>query len=76
MFVALHSAKNDEFIGTCKIAHIDWYAATADIGIMIGNKSYWGKGVAVKRLSTCYVVSLLKNELVSLRQVLWEPTKQ
>lgn len=46
VFVALHSAKNDEFIGTCKIAHIDWYAATADIGIMIGNKSYWGKGVA------------------------------
>lgn len=46
VFVALHSAKNDEFIGTCKIAYIDWYASTADIGIMIGNRSYWGKGIA------------------------------
>lgn len=45
IFIAIHTAKSDAFIGTCKIAHIDCYAATADIGIMIGNKSYWGQGI-------------------------------
>ena len=40
-----------EFIGTLKIGHIDWRTGTADIGIMIGDKDYWGKGVAKESIS-------------------------
>lgn len=46
IFLAIHSKTDDEFIGTCKIAHINWFTRTADIGIMIGNKAYWQKGMA------------------------------
>ena len=38
---------NDKkFIGTVKIGHINWRTGVADIGIMIGEKNYWGKGIA------------------------------
>ncbi len=39
---------NDEFIGTFKIGHINQWNKTADLGIMVGNKDYWGKGMATK----------------------------
>jgi CMP-N,N'-diacetyllegionaminic acid synthase len=45
-FFAIYLKGNDEFIGTLKIGSIDWYSKTADIGIMIGNKNYWGKGIS------------------------------
>ena len=37
---------NKEMIGTIKVGHIDWHSKTGDIGIMIGEKKYWGKGYA------------------------------
>lgn len=37
-----------EFIGTLKIGHIDWRIGTADLGIMIGNQDYRGKGLSEK----------------------------
>ena len=39
------------FIGTLKIGHIEWRTGCADIGIMIGDKDYWGKGVAKESIS-------------------------
>lgn len=51
-FFAIYFRKNDEFIGTLKIGLIDWQARTADIGILIGNKDYWGKGICKDAVST------------------------
>jgi ribosomal-protein-alanine N-acetyltransferase len=44
MFFAIHSAEH--FIGTLKVSQINWHNRTADLGILIGNKKYWGKGFA------------------------------
>ena len=44
-FFAIHTLE-DEFIGTLRIGHVDWRAGVADIGILIGDKDYWGKGMA------------------------------
>lgn len=53
-FFALYTKNNKKFIGTVKIGSIDWYNKTADVGIMIGDKSYWGKGLATDALrSVC-----------------------
>ncbi len=44
---------NKEMIGTVKVGHIDWYSKTGDIGIMIGEKKYWGKGygtISIKKI--------------------------
>ncbi len=38
--------KEDTFIGTFKIGHINWRLGIADVGIMIGNPEYRGKGLA------------------------------
>lgn len=37
-----------EFIGTAKIDKINLHNSSAEIGIMIGEKSYWGKGIATE----------------------------
>lgn len=38
--------KTDKHIGNIKIGSINPYHKTADIGFLIGDKSYWGKGLA------------------------------
>lgn len=37
-----------KFIGTAKIDKIDSYNKSAEIGIMIGDKTRWGKGIATQ----------------------------
>jgi [ribosomal protein S5]-alanine N-acetyltransferase len=36
--------EGDRLIGTVKLGFINWIHRTAELGIMIGDKSYWGKG--------------------------------
>lgn len=38
----------DVFIGTYKVGHIDWRCGVADIGIMIGNPQYRGRGLSTQ----------------------------
>ncbi len=45
-FFALSLKKNNTFIGTVKLGSIDWLSKTVDVGILIGDKKYWGKGIA------------------------------
>ena len=49
------------FIGTAKIGHINWRSGIADVGIMIGEKKYWGKGLGteVVNLITKYAFDYL-----------------
>ena len=50
LFLAVHDKRNNQFVGTIKAGHIDWYSCTADIGIMIGNKKSWGNGFATEAI--------------------------
>lgn len=43
-FFAIYDKASQKFIGTQRIGHINWRAGIADIGIMIGDVEYWGKG--------------------------------
>jgi RimJ/RimL family protein N-acetyltransferase len=52
IFLAIYEKKDDLFIGTIRAGHIDWHTRVADIGILIGNKSYWGKGIATDSIHT------------------------
>ena len=51
LFCALHLIEDDSFIGTVKAGHIDWYSGTADLGVMIGSKQMWGRGIASEALT-------------------------
>lgn len=50
MFAIIEVSK-DKHIGNIKLGNINWIHRTADIGIIIGNKDYWGKGVATESIS-------------------------
>lgn len=43
-FFAIYDKASQKFIGTQRIGHINWRAGIADMGIMIGDTEYWGKG--------------------------------
>ena len=49
-FYAVETLDN-QFIGTFKIGHIDWHAKNVNLGIMIGDKNYWGKGIGKELFS-------------------------
>lgn len=51
IFCAIYERQTNLFIGTCKIGDIDEFAGVADIGIMIGEKRFWGKGFGVETMS-------------------------
>ena len=55
IFCAVHERNTDLFIGTCKIGGINEFSGIADVGIMIGEKRLWGRGIGSE------TVSLLSN---------------
>lgn len=44
----IKDSSDNKFIGTAKIDKIDFYNKSAEIGIMIGDKTKWGKGIATQ----------------------------
>jgi len=42
----VQDAADDERIGTIKIGDIDWKHGTSDLVTVLGNRAYWGRGVA------------------------------
>jgi ribosomal-protein-alanine N-acetyltransferase len=51
MFFALYEIESHSFIGTLRVSKINWPSKVADIGIMIGNREFWGKGLATDAIS-------------------------
>lgn len=39
---------DDKYVGTASIHNIDWISKKAEVGYLIGEKSYWGKGYATE----------------------------
>ena len=51
IFLAIILKKNSKHIGNIKLGPIDYNHNIADIGIMIGDKSSWGKGYATESIN-------------------------
>lgn len=60
--------KNGRHIGNVKLEPINKEKKTATMGILIGDKDYWGKGVATETINlvTAYAFSNLKLKLIEL----------
>lgn len=43
---AIVEKSSNNHIGNIKLGNINWIHRYADIGLIIGNKDYWGKGIA------------------------------
>ncbi|MBT3451353.1 aminotransferase class III-fold pyridoxal phosphate-dependent enzyme [archaeon] len=48
LFLGIYCKSNDKHIGNIKLEPIDFVNKTATLGILIGNKDYWGKGIATE----------------------------
>lgn len=45
-FFAVHDKESGKFVGTQRIGHIDWRSGIGDIGVLIGDRTCWGRGYA------------------------------
>jgi [ribosomal protein S5]-alanine N-acetyltransferase len=45
IMLAICDRTNDLHIGNIKLDHFDWVSRTCELGLLIGNKAYWGKGI-------------------------------
>ena len=48
IFVGIFDKTNDIHIGNIKLEPIDWQKKKAIFGILVGNKSYWGRGIGTE----------------------------
>jgi len=51
IFLAIVARKGERFIGTLRVSQINWHTRTADIGILVGDRDFWGKGIATDAIS-------------------------
>jgi RimJ/RimL family protein N-acetyltransferase len=50
ILLAICDKKHDLHIGNIKLGSINWYHRRAEISLLIGNKAYWGKGIATQAI--------------------------
>lgn len=65
LFLAVEDKLSKVMIGTLTI-HCNQHHQTADIGILLGNKEYWGKGYA--KQAWCSIIDLLST-VIKIRKV-------
>lgn len=59
--------KDDTYVGNIKIGGINWIHRTAEVGLLIGNRDYWGKGFGSEAI---YLVTEYGFNTLNLRK-LW-----
>lgn len=50
VFLAIVSSDTERHIGNIKLGPIDWVHGLADVGLLIGDKTCWGKGYATEAI--------------------------
>lgn len=50
-FFAIVDRESDKHIGNIKLGPVNTFHKRADIGILIGDKNYWGRGVATEAIA-------------------------
>lgn len=50
ILLAICDKKHKLHIGNIKLGPINWHHRRAEISLLIGNKSYWGKGIATQAI--------------------------
>jgi len=68
IFLGIFIKNSDKHIGNVKLEPIDWNDKKATLGILIGDKNYWGKGICtiVMKLITKYAFEKMSLEKIDL----------
>lgn len=51
LFLAIVAREDDVHIGNIKIGPMDWRHLNGDLGVIIGEKEYWGRGFATEAIA-------------------------
>lgn len=66
IFLALINRSDEVHVGNIKLGPINWIHRFAEVGILMGEKSYWGKGIATEALK---LVSFYAFNKLNLRKL-------
>ncbi|MCK4264801.1 GNAT family N-acetyltransferase [Candidatus Babeliales bacterium] len=72
LFVGIFDKFNNKHIGNIKLEPIDYKNKIATLGILIGNKNYWGKGIGKEavKLIIDYSFKVLKLKKIDLSVII------
>lgn len=65
---AICDKTNDLHIGNIKVDNFDWVSRTCELGVLLGDRTYWGKGIGteVMQLTLHYAFEQLNIRKVML----------
>lgn len=66
LFLAIIMKESERHIGNIKLGPIDWVHRLADVGVLIGDKSFWGKGYATEAIG---LVASMAFEKINLHKL-------
>lgn len=58
LFLGIKSHQLDRHVGNIKLGPIDPHHATGDIGILVGDKASWGKGIATSAIEAISTIAV------------------
>jgi len=64
---AICDINSNKHIGNIKIDNFDWISRTCELGILIGNKDFWGKGIGY---ASCELVCNYAFSALNIRKIL------
>jgi len=67
ILLAICDKKQDLHIGNIKLGPINWYHRRAEISLLIGNKEYWGKGIASQAIQ---LISQFAFQTLNLNKIM------
>jgi ribosomal-protein-alanine N-acetyltransferase len=73
LMLGIFSIRDNLHIGNIKVGPIDWIHRRADIGFLIGDKQYWGKGIATASIMLLINYCILNLGLKKLTAGCYEP---
>jgi [ribosomal protein S5]-alanine N-acetyltransferase len=66
MLFGVFDNSTDKHIGNIKLGNIDVFHRKADVGLIIGEKNYWGQGVATEMIKMISKIAKIKFSLNKL----------
>ncbi len=66
LFLAIERADDGQHIGNIKVGPVNWRHSTAEVGILLGDKSTWGLGYASEVITAVSTYALDRASLVKL----------
>ena len=75
IFLAIVLKENHKHIGNIKMGPINWFHRLADIGVMLGEKDYWGRGYASEAISLVAEHAFKNLNLHKLTAGCYEPNQ-